>query len=293
MIKSMTAYAKAEVNEKELEIGVEIRSYNSRFLDCNLKVPHGYSRLEEKIKTLIGRRVSRGRVEVKLQVRDESEEGCAFQINEPRARAYVDALMTLKDKFGLENSPTLELMTAAGGMIVPVDMEIDMDRHWGVIEKCFSIALDDLNNMRQTEGDYLKKDFFSRLDYIESVVKTIEAESDGLLDIYRNRLKERVEALANGLVEIDEGRIAQEAVLLADRSDISEEITRAKSHIAQFRAIIDAEEPGGRKLNFLLQELNREFNTMGAKTGKAMVSHLIVTVKSELEKLREQVQNVE
>jgi len=147
--------------------------------------------------------------------------------------------------------------------------------------------------MRKTEGDFIAGDFIKRLDYIEKAMAEIEEKSGSLLPYYQERLKERISALTRGIVDIDPGRISQEAAMLADRSDISEEIVRAKSHIGQFRAITDAEEPSGRKLNFLLQEFNREFNTMGSKTGNADVSHIIVNVKSELEKIREQVQNVE
>lgn len=139
----------------------------------------------------------------------------------------------------------------------------------------------------------MAKDLEARLDDIQAAIDHIEKQTDGLLAFYQDRLKERISALTKGLVELDPGRIAQEAALLADKSDISEEITRAKSHIQQFKGIMAAEEPGGRKLNFLLQEFNREFNTMGSKAGNADLSHLIVTVKSELERIREQVQNIE
>ena len=155
------------------------------------------------------------------------------------------------------------------------------------------MTVDDLNAMQQVEGDHLAADFAQRLELIEETVSTIESESEGLVERYRERLEERIAKLTGGMVEIDEGRIAQEAAFLADRSDIDEEIVRARSHVKQFREIMDGPEPGGRKLNFLLQEFNREFNTMGSKTGNTSVSHRIVAVKSELEKLREQVQNVE
>jgi uncharacterized protein (TIGR00255 family) len=147
--------------------------------------------------------------------------------------------------------------------------------------------------MQKKEGDFMAADLLKRLDYLDDCIGEIENDSDGLLTRYQQRLKERLGALTREMVEIDPGRLAQEAAFLADRSDISEEIVRAKSHVRQFRHIMNSEEPGGRKLNFLLQELHREFNTMGSKIGQADTSHRIVDVKSELEKIREQIQNVE
>ena len=147
--------------------------------------------------------------------------------------------------------------------------------------------------MRKKEGDFISDDMNKRLDHIENSVATIEKDANNLVPIYQERLKERITSLTRGLVEIDPARIAQEAAFLADRSDITEEITRAQSHLAQFRTIMQSDEPAGRKLNFLLQEFNREFNTMSAKVGNAALSHIIVNVKAEIEKLREQVQNVE
>ena len=154
-------------------------------------------------------------------------------------------------------------------------------------------ALDDLETMRKNEGDFIAKDLKHRLKFIHACLKQIHKKSDGLLNEYQERLKERISSLTQDLVELDPTRIAQEAAHLADRSDISEEIVRAKSHLNQFNEIINAVEPAGRKLNFLLQELNREFNTMGSKIGNAEVAHIVIEVKSELEKIREQIQNVE
>ncbi|MCK5509226.1 MAG: DUF1732 domain-containing protein, partial [Desulfobacterales bacterium] len=154
-------------------------------------------------------------------------------------------------------------------------------------------ALDGLNAMRKKEGDFIGRDFINRIDFIEKSLGQIKKESENLLSHYQERLKERITALTQGMIDIDPARIAQEAAFFADRSDISEEIVRVESHIKEFRSIMDSEESAGRKLNFLLQEFSREFNTMGAKAGNSNVSHIIVAVKSELEKIREQVQNIE
>lgn len=293
MIKSMTAFSKAEKADEKLSIYVEIRSYNNRYLDMTLRIPSGYIAFEDRIKSLISEKVSRGRIEIKLQIKDESEEACVFEINEVKAAAYRAALMQLKGMFNLCGDISLDLMANVGGIIRPAETDNHTEARWALVKACIEEAAEGLNAMRKTEGDFIARDFIARLDYIEKSMAEIEEKSAGLLAFYQERLKERIAALTRGIVETDPGRIAQEAAMLADRSDISEEIVRAKSHILQFRAIMDAAEPSGRKLNFLLQEFNREFNTMGSKTGNAEVSHIIVNVKSELEKIREQVQNVE
>ena len=293
MLKSMTAFARAEKTEGELTVTIEIRSYNSRHLDIALRVPHGYIALEEKIKGLISEKVARGRIEANLQIRDYSDEAFAFEINTPKARAYHETLVQLKDMLDINSEISIDLLAGMGGVIKPAEIDIDMEACWRIVKNCIGEALEDLVSMRKREGDYIAKDLADRLNDIEKSVDQIANESSNLLFHYQQRLKDRISLLAEGIVEIDPERIAQEAAFLADRSDISEEIVRVGSHIKQFREIMDSTEPAGRKLNFLLQELNREFNTMGSKTEKVKVSHIIVTVKSELEKIREQLQNIE
>ncbi|GBC63840.1 YicC family protein [Desulfonema ishimotonii] len=293
MIRSMTAFARAEKTEGELGVSAEIRAVNSRYLDVNLRLPHNYLALEEKVKNLISAKLARGRVEIKVKVTDPSEAACAFEVDETKAASYHQALIRLREQFGIAAPVALEDLARVQGVIRPAEIEIDTDAHWPVIESCINMALDELNAMREKEGAFLARDFETRLKGIEDAIVEIDAASDGLPEHYQERLKERITALTRGLVEIDPGRIAQEAAFLADRSDISEEIVRSRSHIQQFRTIMAKEDSVGRKLNFLLQEFNREFNTMGSKTGNSDISHIIVALKSELEKIREQVQNVE
>lgn len=293
MLKSMTAYAKSEKTQEKLTVLLEIRSYNSRYLDIALRIPHGYLALEEKIKTLIASKVSRGRIEVNLQVRDDSDEAYAFEINTPKARAYYDSLVQLKDKFNINSEISMDLLVSGGAIIKPAEMDLDMEACWPVFKDSINEAINNLIAMRKREGDFLEADIDARLNGIEERIEQIQKESSDLLSHYQQRLKDRIAALTKGIIEIDPGRIAQEAAFLADRSDISEEIVRAASHIKQFRTIMNSAEPAGRKLNFLMQELNREFNTMGSKTNNSNVSHIIVEVKSDLEKIREQLQNVE
>ena len=292
-MKSMTAFARAEKTGKEINVLAEIRSYNSRYLDVALRIPHGYAALEEKIKSLIADKVSRGRIEVNLQINDDSDEAYAFEVNISRARAYYESLVQLKDQLDLNSEISIELLLREGGVVRPAEPGRDMVAIGSVVTDCINAAMIDLVAMRQKEGDFIASDISRRIDSIEKSVRQIEKESRDLLFYYQQRLKDRIAVLTKGMVEIDSDRIAQEAAFLADKIDISEEIVRVTSHIKQFLTIMGSKEPAGRKLNFLLQELNREFNTMGSKTEKASVSHRVVEVKSELEKIREQLQNVE
>jgi len=293
MMKSMTAYARAEKTADEINVSTEIRSYNSRYLDISLRIMHGYNVLEEKIKASIIEKIARGRIEVSLQINDGSDEAYNFEINIPKARAYYDRLVQLKDQLDFHSEITVDLLVREGGVIRSVEIDRDMDAVWPVVRDCVDEALNNLVEMRKKEGEFIALDITDRINRIEKSVHLIEKESSDLLYHYQQRLKERIVALTRDMVEIDPERITQEAAFLAGKSDISEEIVRVASHIKQFRTIMKSEEPAGRKLNFLLQELHREFNTMGSKTEKAHVSHTIVEVKSELEKIREQLQNVE
>jgi len=293
MIKSMTGYATAEKNAGEITVSAEMRAYNNRHLDIVLRMPPSYMVLEDKLKGLVAARIARGRVEIKVQIKDESEQAMAFEIDQPRAKAIHSALARLKKEFNLGNDISVEQLLSLGGIIKPVEPSDEPDSLWTTIEACLIQGLDELEIMRQKEGDFIAADLSARLDFIEGCLAEIKGESATLLEQYQERLKERIAALTRETVEIDPARLAQETAFLADRSDISEEIVRAESHVKQFRHIMNAQEPGGRKLNFLLQEFNREFNTIGAKIGHADTSHKIVNIKSELEKIREQIQNVE
>lgn len=293
MIKSMTAFAAAEKTVDELTVKIEIRSYNSRHLDIFLRIPPACQFLEEKIKGLIASRVARGRLEARVHIDDSSDEASQLEVDFVRARAIVSAYKELKSEFDFKDDITLDMLTGTGGILKAVEQPQQEDIIWSAVKNCMFGALDDLENMRLKEGNFIAKDIEQRLKFIDARLKQIRKKSDGLLTQYQERLKERISSLTQNLVELDPARIAQEAAFLADRSDISEEIVRAESHLNQFNEIINTDEAAGKKLNFLLQELNREFNTMGSKIGKAEVAHIVIEVKSELEKIREQIQNVE
>ena len=211
----------------------------------------------------------------------------------PKPEAYHKALSQLKAYLGNTGEIPLDLFVSKGEVIRPVEQSRDVDRAWALVEPCVIEALADLNAMRLREGQHIADDFVMRLQRIEKYLAEIRDNSKGLLQLYKKRLKERILVLTKDVVKVDEGRIEQEAALLADKSDIAEELVRAVSHIQQFNTLMAGPDASGQPLNFLLQEMNREFNTIGSKTTKADVAHAVVAVKSELEKLREQVQNVE
>jgi uncharacterized protein (TIGR00255 family) len=293
MMKSMTAYALSERTKNKITVLAEIRSYNSRHLDIVLRMSHGYSALEEKVKAMVNKGVARGRIEINLQIKDDADEAYKFEVNIPKAKAYYDSLIQLKEQLNFHADMSIDLLIKEGGVIRSAEVDRDMEAVWFVVRDCMDEALTSLVAMREKEGEMIAIDIADRINRIEEYLHQIEQESGDLLVHYQQRLKERIEALTRGMVEIDPERIVQEAAILADKSDISEEILRVASHIKQFRAIMKSEKPEGRKLNFLLQELHREFNTMGSKTESAHAAHIIVEVKSELEKIREQLQNVE
>ncbi len=293
MIRSMTAFASSEKIEEKFSIVIEIRSYNHRYLDIALRVPSGYRALEDKIKSLVTDSVTRGRVEILVTIKEDIQDALAFEINEPKAAKYYDALVRLKEMLKLHGEIPLDLLVKQEDIIKPIWMNKDLSAAWTVVKGCLCETLNDLEGMRRQEGEALAKDFDKRLARIEKYIDHIEKDSLDLMQHYQTRLRERLSALTKGMVNLEPERIMQEAAFLAERSDITEEIVRAKSHLRQFRLFMDSEEPEGRKLNFLLQELNREFNTIGSKTESANAVHKVVEVKSELEKMREQVMNVE
>jgi uncharacterized protein (TIGR00255 family) len=293
MIKSMTGFASAAATVGGLTVSIEIRTYNSRNLDLALRMPAGFTDLEERVRSVIAARLARGRIETRIHIEDVSDSASPVEVDMARARAVLVALERLKTEFGLEGPASLELLVGIGGVLKTVQPKADLDAAWSALEGCLTQALDGLDAMRATEGRNLAVDLGARIDALEAALGDISRKSAGVAALYQERLKERIMNLTQGLVDIDPGRMAQEAAFLADRADISEEIVRAGSHLSQFRSIMDGAEPGGRKLNFLLQELNREFNTMGSKISNAAAGHVVVEVKAELEKIREQIQNVE
>jgi uncharacterized protein (TIGR00255 family) len=293
MIKSMTAFSQASHTQASITANVIIRSYNSRYLDIACYLPETCQFLEEDIRKIINKSHNRGRIEIRLTVREEASQQNRFEVDESMLVSYYEALKKIQKLFSISGEISLSNILNAQNIIIPSTGAADGEIYRMAVIPCIDEASAQLDRMRREEGKNLYKDLSERMTMIEKHLTTIENEAKEIPQIYKQRLLERITYLMADSVEPDQVRISQEAAILADKSDVSEEITRLYSHICQFREILDSEDSGGRKLNFLIQEFNREVNTIGAKAGKASLAHQVVEMKSELEKMREQVQNIE
>lgn len=292
-MRSMTGFGRGNITEKTFAISVELKTVNNRFLDVALRLSNEMQPLENDIKRWIGNRLSRGRVEVNLQY-DRTDE-INYDLNRPMINGFLSAMKQMQEEFDLAGEPDMNVIARLPNVLLPKKDDLSSDFKTGV-ETAVTVALDDLEKMRESEGKMLKDELESRLKGIESRLPGIESEAGNIGEEYRQRLTKRIgEMLAKSesQIEIDQGRLAQEVAYLADRADISEEISRLKTHIEHFRSIMDEEKEVGKRLDFLTQELNREANTITSKTNNMTVKENALAIKSEIEKIREQVQNVE
>ena len=293
MIKSMTAFGRAKKTLESRTFTVEMRSLNSRYGEVKVRMPPQFLPLEDQIKKLVATKISRGRVEVIIKVKNGSQTVSDIHVNLPLAKAYYGALCELNETLQIKEKVELQALLGMQGIITATESEEDLEKTWSHLSSCVSDALEGIDTMRISEGMAIYQDFQKRLQSVEGDLSRIRGLAPSMLSQYHSRLKERIATLTQGTVEIDPNRLAQEAAFLADKSDIMEEIVRAESHLKQFRNMIESDGPAGRALDFLLQELNREVNTIGSKGGDAQLPQIVVGLKSELEKLREQVQNIE
>lgn len=292
MLKSMTGFGRGEGQTSLGKVFVESRSVNHRYCDINIKLPKRLIPFENRIKELIRAQVSRGRVDVSVKLDAEGEEKVQLNVDFHLAEQYYRALQSLKKKLQLKDKITLGLLAGAKDLITAKEEAPDLDPYWQEIVPILKRSFQDMDEMKRLEGETLVKDLQQRLEKIAEHLDEIKEQSPLHLDAYRNRLYEKIRSLLGG-IEMDASRFQQEVAFLAERTDITEEIVRAESHLAQFVTLLKAEEPVGRKLDFLLQEINREVNTVSAKANDAEISQRAVEIKSELEKIREQVQNIE
>ena len=293
MIKSMTAFGRAEKTAAGRTFTVEMRSLNSRYGEVIIRMAPQFLPLEDQIKKLVATKVSRGRVEVMIKVKNGSQAVPDIHVNLPLAKEYYRAMCELSETLQIEEKVGLQTLFGMQGIITVTEPEEDLEKTWSVLSSCVREALETIDAMRTSEGMAIYQDFQKRLQSVEEGLSHIKGLATSVLSQYHSRLKERIAMLTEGKGELDPNRLAQEAAFLADRSDITEEIVRAESHLKQFRSMIESEGPAGRALDFLLQELNREVNTIGSKGGGAQLPQIVVGLKSELERLREQVQNIE
>ena len=289
----MSGFGRGSVSEENFSVSVELKTVNNRFLDVNLRLSGEMQPLEGTIKRVIGERLSRGRVEVNLTY-DRTDE-ITYELNRPMINGYLKAMRQMQEEFSLSGEPDINVIARLPNVVLPKKDDLKPDFVAG-IESALGAALDDLEKMREIEGELLKEELGTLITDIEKRLGPIEAESSNVSEEYRQRLTKRIgEMLAKSesQIEIDQGRLAQEVSYLSDRSDISEEITRLRTHIDHFRTIMSEDKEVGKRLDFLTQELNREANTITSKTTNMTVKENALQIKSDIEKIREQVQNIE
>jgi uncharacterized protein (TIGR00255 family) len=292
-MRSMTGFGRGAIVETGYAVTVELKTVNNRFLDVALRLSGEMQQLESTIKRLIGNRLSRGRVEVNLQF-DRAEE-VNYEINRPLIEGYLSAIKTMQEEFSLSGEPDLNVVARLPNVLVPRKEELS-DEFVVAVENAVNLALDDLEKMRDNEGQMLATELEMRLSEIEKRLSPIESEASNVTEEYRQKLTKRISdmlAKSDSQIEIDQSRLVQEVAYLSDRADISEETARLRNHIDHFRQIMKDEKEVGKRLDFLTQELNREANTIASKTGNVTIKENALAIKSEIEKIREQVQNVE
>ena len=289
----MTGYGRASVAGDNFSVSVDLKTVNNRFLDIHLRIGSELSALEPSIKKRISSRLSRGRVDAAVTFERTSQ--IAYELNRPLIAGYVGALREMQEEFQIAGEVDINVVARLPGALQPARDALDEVMVEG-IERALDEALTELERMREQEGAALQTEMRERLDKIEALIPVIEAAAGGLADTYRERLQKRIGELLNRetqLIELDHARMAQEIAYLADRSDVSEEMVRLKSHLQQFREALNSTNETGKMLDFLLQELNREANTTLSKSTELSIKEAALGIKAEVEKLREQVQNVE
>jgi uncharacterized protein (TIGR00255 family) len=293
MLISMTGFGRAECQEGDYTYQAEIRSVNNRFIEINTRLPKAYVDLEQPLKKLIKTHCSRGSISLTISLGNSNEGSGEWDVkpNMPLATQYVGALKQIRDSLGLESEIDLKSVVGLRDIIRIEPVTLDPAKK-DLILNITTEVLASLKKMRAEEGENLQKDLAERIDAIENHAAEIESRHPEVIKEYQYKLNERIKTLNEG-VGLDETRLAQETALLADRSDVTEEMTRLKSHLNQFRNFFNANEPIGRKLEFITQEINREVNTTGSKSSDIIISNRVIEMKSELEKIREQVQNIE
>ena len=292
MVKSMTGYGRAREMRNGRDITVEVRSVNNRYLDCTVKMPRAYIFAEDRMKARVQQAISRGKVDVFVTIDASAADAAVVAVNEPLACGYYDALTRLKTMFDLPGDVTPEVLAKFPDVLAVTKAEEDVEAIAADICAVLDDALAAYNAMRAVEGEKLAADVAGRITTIEAVVGKVEERSPQTVAAYRQRLETKMQEVLQSTA-IDESRILTEAAIFADKIAVDEETVRLRSHIAQLRAMLVSDEPVGRKLDFLIQEVNRECNTIGSKCNDLTIAQDVVNMKAEVEKIREQVQNME
>lgn len=289
----MTGYGRSSVQGDDFSVSVDLKTVNNRFLDVHVRLGTEINSLEPVVKRQISSRLSRGRVDAAVTFERTTQ--VEYELNRPLIAGYIHALRTIQQDFELTGEPDINIIARLPGALQPGRNGLT-DQMVSGVERAITLALDELEKMREQEGAALQAEMSERLDKIEALIPTIEAAAESLIEFYRVRLQKKIGELvtrSGQSIELDPGRLAQEIAYLADRSDVSEEMVRLRSHLAQFRDALNSSSETGKMLDFLLQELNREANTTLSKSTDLSLKEAALAIKAEVEKLREQVQNVE
>ena len=294
MFRSMTAFARYKNTLAEREITIEIKSVNNRFLECQTRLPRAMSHIEQKIKPYLTEcGITRGKVDVNITV-NSSADDTEMAINHEFADKYVSLLREMKETYGLAGEVAISDVVRNSDVFTFRARDIDEEKDWEDVKSTLSLAVEKFLEARATEGQRIQADIEAKLCGIKATVEKIKEYSESDIDGYRVKLEEKLRAvLADNNITIDESRILTECAIYADRAAIDEEIVRLGSHFVAFDSYMQKNEPVGRSIDFLLQEMNREINTIGSKCQNSEIAHLVVSVKTELEKIREQIQNIE
>ena len=295
MLRSMTAFGRCRQTLAGKDITAEIKSVNNRYFDCNVKISRAYSFLEEKIKARVQEKgIARGKIDVFVSIDVLEQEGVSIAVDPAYTEAYVRALRTLRDEFGLTDDISVMSVAANRDVFVFTKPEDDLEKDWEAVCQVLDQAIDAFLTGREKEGANIEADLTKKVENIRAMADEVAKLSAEDLEKYPSKLETRIKQfLSDQSVTIDEQRILTEVAIFADRVAIDEELVRLASHFDAFYGILAAGEPAGRKLDFLLQEMNRETNTIGSKAGNVKIAHTVVNIKTELEKIREQIQNVE
>lgn len=292
MIRSMTGYGRSQQTLDGREILVEIKSVNHRYFEFSARVPRAYGYIEEKLKSFLQGKVSRGKVEMSVTIYNIEGKDALIEVNSSIAKGYVDALRKANESLELKDDITLSNLIRLPDIFNVIKNTEDEEVIWNDVKIAAEEALNNFVSMRETEGLKMREDVEQRLDYIEKLVGKVEERSPMVTEAYRERLYNKLSEILNDK-KIDEQRILTEAAIFSEKTAVDEETVRLKSHINQFRSLLEINEPVGRKLDFLIQEFNRESNTIGSKAQDVEITKIVVELKSEIEKIREQIQNIE
>ncbi|MBQ1945206.1 MAG: YicC family protein [Ruminococcus sp.] len=294
MVKSMTGFGRCETEINGRAITVEIKSVNHRYFEFSCRITRGYSFLEDKLKAFVNARVARGKIDMFVSVGAADDVPCEVAVNHSLVSGYLAAMKEISDTYGVPNDASVVALSRFPDVFTVNKAPVDEEQLTADVLTAADAALNSFVAMRETEGARMKADILSRAETILSIVSEIEERSPQTVREYENRLLERIrQTLENLSVEVDEQRILTEVAVFADKVAVAEETVRLRSHFEQLRAFLSLDQPIGRKIDFIIQEMNREANTIGSKVQDAVLAHKVVDIKSEIEKIREQVQNIE